>query len=102
MERRLFLIEIYPGTEAEYDKRHDEIWPDMVEALRKSGFSNYSLFRSQTTVIGYVECLPDIKTAGEKMSQEEVSTKWNESMKKIIDYDKTRSLPLFSQVWHMD
>ena len=102
MERRVFMIEIFPGTEREYDKRHDEIWPEMESALVRSGFHNYSLFRSGTTIIGYVECHPTIAEAGLNMSKEEVSDKWGESMREIIDYEKTNSLPVFHQVWHLN
>ncbi len=27
MERVLFYFRIFPGTEAEYDRRHREVWP---------------------------------------------------------------------------
>lgn len=102
MERRVFIIEIFPGTEAEYDTRHDEIWPEMENALIRSGFHNYSLFRSNTLVIGYVECHPTIAEAGAKMAKELVSEKWGESMRDIIDYERTNSQPTFREVWHLN
>ena len=37
MERVAFLLGIKPGNEAEYKRRHDEIWPEMVEALTQAG-----------------------------------------------------------------
>ncbi len=58
MERLCFTFEIRPGTEDEYKRRHDEIWPELVEAIKDSGFENYSLFRSGTTIVAYVECYP--------------------------------------------
>jgi L-rhamnose mutarotase len=101
MERRAFLIHIYPGTEAEYDRRHDEIWPEMESALSNSGFTNYSLFRSGTTVIGYLECIPNVATAGEKMSETETSARWNDFMKDVIDPVATQSAPKLVEVWHL-
>lgn len=101
MERRAFLIHIYPGTEAEYDRRHDEIWPEMESALSDSGFTNYSLFRSGTTVFGYLECIPSVATAGEKMSATQTSTRWNDFMKDVIDPVATQSAPKLVEVWHL-
>ena len=63
MERLCFTFEIRPGTEAEYKKRHDEIWPELVEAIKDAGLSNYSLFRRGTTIYGYAEVEPDVETA---------------------------------------
>lgn len=35
---------LLPGFEAEYEKRHDEIWPELVAALKEAGVSDYSIF----------------------------------------------------------
>jgi len=102
MERRAFFIHIYPGKEAEYDKRHDEIWPEMERALATSGFTNYSLFRSGTMILGYVECVPKIAEAGAQMGKTEVSAKWNEYMKDVIDIEKTQAAPVLEEVWHLN
>ena len=63
MERACFTFEIYPDKADEYKKRHDEIWPELVEAIQDAGLKNYSLFRHGNKVIAYVECHPDIDTA---------------------------------------
>jgi L-rhamnose mutarotase len=49
-ERFLVYIRIFPGTEDEYDRRHREIWSEMVAALQVSGIRNYSGFRRGTDV----------------------------------------------------
>lgn len=63
MERMCFFIQIYEGKELDYDKRHDELWPEMAQALTNCGWINYSLFREGTLAIGYVECIPNAATA---------------------------------------
>lgn len=35
---------LLPGFEDEYEKRHDEIWPELLAALKKAGVSDYSIF----------------------------------------------------------
>ena len=45
MDRYAWVLEVRPGYEEEYRRRHEEIWPKMVEALRSAGIRNYSIFR---------------------------------------------------------
>ncbi len=42
-------MKLNPGMEAEYRKRHDEIWPELVELLHKSGASDYSIHLDRET-----------------------------------------------------
>ena len=44
MEKFAFVMTLRPGHAAEYKKRHDEIWPELVEALKSAGISDYSIF----------------------------------------------------------
>ena len=73
MARMCFMFEIFEGKEAEYKKRHDEIWPELVTAIKDAGFKNYSLFRRGVHVIGYFEVEPDVKTAFEKLGKSEAN-----------------------------
>ena len=56
MERLCHVFRIAPGTEEEYVRRHVEIWPEMVAAMKEAGYRNYTLFRRGLEVIGYCEC----------------------------------------------
>ena len=44
MQRLAFVMQIKEGCAAEYEKRHDEIWPELVELLSSSGVQNYNIF----------------------------------------------------------
>ena len=50
MERALFYLRLFPGTEAEYDRRHEAIWPELADEIRESGLRNMSGFRRGTDV----------------------------------------------------
>ena len=104
MERVCFTFEIRPGTEAEYKKRHDEIWPELVDAIKDAGFSNYSLFRRGTQVIAYAECEPDIATAFGKLAPTEVNARWAKWFEDVIVSltDEEGRLYLLEEVWHLD
>jgi L-rhamnose mutarotase len=49
MQRVAFKMKLFPGFEAEYKKRHDEIWPDLVALLKETGISEYSIFLDEET-----------------------------------------------------
>lgn len=44
MKRVGFIFRIKPEVKDEYKKAHDEIWPDMVQALKNYGMNNYSIY----------------------------------------------------------
>ncbi|MGU3400982.1 L-rhamnose mutarotase [Brucellaceae bacterium D45D] len=48
-ERYAFRMKLNPGMEAEYLRRHDEIWPDLVDLLHKAGVSDYSIWLDEET-----------------------------------------------------
>jgi len=49
MARLAFKMKLFPGFEAEYKKRHDEIWPELQQLLKQSGISEYSIFLDEET-----------------------------------------------------
>ena len=57
MQRHAFKMRLNPGMEAEYTRRHDEIWPELVYLLREAGISNYSIHLDveTNTLFGYLE-----------------------------------------------
>jgi L-rhamnose mutarotase len=57
MHRIAFKMELFEGYEAEYIKRHDEIWPELTNFLKESGISDYSIFldRDTNTLFGVLK-----------------------------------------------
>ncbi|MBT9372724.1 L-rhamnose mutarotase [Rhizobium sp. CSW-27] len=51
LERYAFRMKLNPGMEAEYRKRHDEIWPELVDLLHRAGISDYSIHLDRETNI---------------------------------------------------
>lgn len=104
MQRICFTFEIFEGKEAEYKKRHDEIWPELVTAIKDSGFKNYSLFRKGLQVVAYVEVEPDVETAFAKLGKYEANAKWGEWFRDVIVNltDSQGNLILMKEVWHLD
>ena len=50
MQKLAFKMKLFSGKEAEYKKRHDEIWPELVDLLHQNGISDYSIFLDEETL----------------------------------------------------
>lgn len=57
MIRKAFVMSVNPGAEAEYESRHNPIWPELEAVLKSHGVHNYSIFLHPETrqLFGYVE-----------------------------------------------
>ena len=57
MLRKAFVMSVNAGSEAEYEKRHRPIWPELERVLKEHGAHNYSIFLHAETcqLFGYVE-----------------------------------------------
>lgn len=69
----------------EYVLRHQEVWPDMLAALRETGWTNYSLFLDRTdgTLFGYFET-ESLDQALSGMASREVNDRWQSDMQKYF------------------
>jgi L-rhamnose mutarotase len=78
--RYCFQLQVRPDRMAEYQKRHQAVWPDMQDALRATGWRNYSLFlRDDGLLIGYVEA-DDLAASQAAMARTEVNARWQAEM----------------------
>ena len=105
MEKYAWSGKIAPGAKSEYIKRHNEIWPEMVEALKKAGIRNYTIWNTGDTLFGYYECEFGTEFAAKVQSSSEVVKKWDEYMKDILIMDKdpvTGAQPKLTQVFLME
>ena len=80
MQRICFLLKVKKDRLAEYKQRHAAVWPEMLEALRETGWHNYSLFlRDDGLLVGYLET-PDFQRARAGMAAREVNARWQREM----------------------
>ena len=104
MERMLFVMKLHEGMVEEYERRHEDVWPDLLGDLWAAGWRNYSLFRRGLEVYGYAECHPDVATALGAMGGSEANARWAAWFTEVIEVltDETGSLRMAPQVWQMD
>lgn len=106
MQRVCFLLKVKPERLAEYKERHAAVWPEMLDALRATGWRNYSLFlREDGLLVGYMET-PDFAAALAGMAQTEVNTRWQAEMAPFFEQLEGRrpdeGLLVLEEVFHLD
>lgn len=80
MKRICFILQVKPERLEEYKARHRTVWPEMLAALRETGWNNYSLFlRSDGLLVGYLET-EDFEGARAGMAKHEVNERWQREM----------------------
>jgi L-rhamnose mutarotase len=79
-QRICFQLQVKPGLIDEYTRRHAAVWPEMLAALKSSGWHNYSLFlRPDGLLIGYFET-DSLSEAQARMAATEVNARWQAEM----------------------
>jgi len=76
-----FLLKVKKEMIPEYVEHHKNVWPEMQEALRRTGWHNYSLFmREDGTLFGYFETPESFDAAKAGMEKEPINAKWQDFM----------------------
>ena len=91
MSRIAFKMKLFKGFEAEYRKRHDEIWPELKIILKNAGVKDYSIFLDEETnlLLGYLTIADSRKL--DDLPHEPVVKKWWAYMKDIMDTNSDNS-----------
>ena len=106
MERVCFQLHVRPERMDEYRERHQAVWPEMLDALSRTGWTNYSLFlRSDGLLIGYLET-EDFDAAVAGMEAEDVNTRWQADMAEFFELPSGErpdtGLLRLDEVFHLD
>lgn len=81
MQRVGFLLKVKQEKIEEYKKHHEAVWPEMLNALSRTGWHNYSLFmRPDGLLFGYFEAEESFQAALDGMSKEEINARWQDFM----------------------
>lgn len=86
MKRVGFQFKVSPDHLAQYREQHKNVWPEMLDALRETGWHNYTLFmREDGLIFGYFETEESLAIAQAKMASKEINTRWQEFMSPFMD-----------------
>ena len=105
MERMAWKGRIKPGCKAEYIRRHDEIWPEMMLLLKQAGICNYTIFANGEELFGYYECEKGIAFAEKTQAESPIVDRWNDYMRDILELEmdpETGAQPKLEPVFRLD
>jgi L-rhamnose mutarotase len=91
MHRIAFKMQLFPGFEAEYKKRHDELWPELQRLLKEAGISDYSIFLDETTNSLFGVMKAEDKAQLDALPSTEVMQKWWKYMADIMETNPDNS-----------
>lgn len=89
--RKTFVMQLKPDCEAEYTKRHNDLWPDLEQTLKSHGVHNYSISLHPETnqLFAYVEI--ECETRWQAISETEICRKWWSYMGEIMETNEDSS-----------
>jgi L-rhamnose mutarotase len=104
MERVAFKMKLKPGNEAEYTRRHDAIWPDLVEELRAAGIRDYTIYHDPETDILFATQKRTSDNTVASLAEREVMKRWFAHMGDIMDTNPDGSpvMKPLAETFHMD
>lgn len=104
MIRNAFTMQLKPGNEAEYRRRHDEIWPELVKELEDAGVSDYSIYLDPKTLTLFTFQKLKDHNRSDALAQNAIVKKWWAYMADLMETnpdDSPVTKPL-TEVFHMD
>ena len=104
MQRNAFKMKLKPGVIAEYQKRHDEIWPELQKELRAAGIFDYSIFLDEETLTLFATQKLAYKNSVSNLPHLPVMRKWWDYMAPLMEVhgdNSPVSIPL-REVFHLD
>lgn len=87
MQKMGIYFKLKPGAQKEYKKRHDEIWPEMIQALNQAGMHNYSIWNHGNFLFSYLE-VNDFERSQKILASNPVYERWRKYMEDIIEIDE--------------
>lgn len=104
MKREAFIMKLKEGCIAEYRRRHDRIWPELVRKHTEYGIRNYSIFYDEQTQVlfAFRQLTPNARA--ELIGEEELIQKWWEYNADLMECspDHAPVCHPLEEVFHMD
>ena len=107
MKRVGFLLKVKSNMIDEYKKHHEAVWPELLAALQRHGWHNYSLFMHEDGLLfGYFEAAESFQASLQGMSQEVINAQWQEFMAPYFEgiggANADENMIELEEVFHLD
>jgi L-rhamnose mutarotase len=105
MKRIGFSLKVKTEKLDEYIQQHEHVWPEMLDALRETGWHHYSIFvRPDGLLFGYFETDESLQAAQAKMADKEVNTRWQKFMAPYFEVNARpdENFLELTEIFHLD
>ena len=89
--RNAFKMKLKPGSEAEYRRRHEAIWPELKQLLKNAGIEDYSIFLDAETHTLFAVQTTRGTTGSQDLGKTEIVKKWWAFMADIMETNPDNS-----------
>ena len=103
-EKIAFRMQLYPGFADEYQRRHDEIWPELSALLTESGVRDYSIYLDEESNALFAVLWRADDHTMDDLPKNELVRKWWDTMADVMETepDNTPKIWELKNVFHMD
>jgi L-rhamnose mutarotase len=105
MPRVAFQLRLRPGTVEEYEKAHQQVWPELLAKLKEVGISNYSIFRRGLDLF-LVMNVTDFDRAWEILDKDPTNLRWQKEMghffEPITELDPGERFAMMKEVFYLE
>src|SRR5262249_10111526 len=91
MLRKAFVMQLKPGMEAEYERRHNPIWRELADVLKTHGVSNYSIFLRPDTLQLFAYAEIEDEERWQAIASSPVCRRWWDFMADLMEVNPDRS-----------
>jgi L-rhamnose mutarotase len=91
MQRVAFKMKLFKGKEAEYKRRHEEVWPELKSLLKTTGIEDYSIFLDEESNVLFGVMKVEDEMRLDKLPGHPVMKKWWTYMKDIMETNDDNS-----------
>jgi L-rhamnose mutarotase len=97
-------MKLKPGFKQEYVKRHNEVWPEIADLIKRSGISDYSIYLDEETNLLFGVQKVDGDTSSQDLGAVEIQQKWWDYMSDIMEVNADNSpvAVYLDEVFHLD
>ena len=82
MIRRAFIMRLKPDAMAQYQQRHENIWPELVAEIQRSGIASITTFQHEAELF-IVSEVTDLE-AWERLWNSDVHKRWKQLMEPLV------------------
>ena len=85
MTTHAFRMQLKLGVVEEYRRRHDEIWPELAQAISDAGIYDYSIFLDEETLSLFAVLKLREDNRRDELPNDPIMTKWWDYMAPLME-----------------